>query len=125
LLVGETVVVLEAKSGNALLPARRQVEGYALLLHYFHKPSAEKRIVPIIVSPEATPPRLDAVDQFEMFPQLAAFWICTVIQSPWTHIAEILTKIAHETSDQLDPSAWDASPYHPVPSIIDAAMALR
>lgn len=68
LLVGETVVILEAKSGNAFLPARRQIEEYALLLHYFHKASAERRIVPIIVSPDADPPNLDAVDQFEMFP---------------------------------------------------------
>jgi hypothetical protein len=125
LLTGDVIIILEAKSGSAFLPARRQIEEYALLLHYFHKASAEKRIVPIIVSPEATPPSLDPVDQFEMFPQLAAFWICDVIQSPWTHIAEILTKIAHESSGQLDPSTWDASPYHPVPSIIDAAMALR
>jgi hypothetical protein len=125
LLIGDVIVILEAKSGSASLQARRQIEEYALLLHYFHKASAEKRIVPIIVSPEATPPGLDAADQFEMFPQLAAYWICSVIQSPWTCIAEILTKIAHHSASQLDPRSWDASPYHPVPSIIDAAMALR
>jgi hypothetical protein len=125
LLIGDVIVILEAKSGSAFLQARRQIQEYALLLHYFHKASDERRIVPIIVSPEATPPGLDAVDQFEMFPQLAAYWICSVIQSPWTCIAEILTKIAHHGAGQLDPSSWDASPYHPVPSIIDAAMALR
>jgi hypothetical protein len=125
LIVGDTIVILEAKSGSAFLQARRQIEEYSLLLHYFHKASAEKKIVPIIVSPEAAPPSLDAVDQFEMFPQLAAYWICRVIQSPWTCIAEILTKIGCNGNSQLDPSSWDTSPYHPVPSIIDAAMALR
>jgi hypothetical protein len=125
LLVGDVIVILEAKSGNAFLQARRQVEEYALLLHYFHKGSAERRIVPIIVSPEASQPRLDVVDQSEMFPQLAAFWICSVIQTPWTCIAEILAKIERDSFGQLAASSWDASPYHPVPSIIDAAMALR
>src|SRR5579864_8851724 len=125
LLIGETIVVLEAKSGSNFLQARRQVEEYALLLHYFHKASAEKRIIPIIVSPEADPPNLDAVHQFEMFPQLAAYWICKVIQSPWNCIADILTQIAPNSPRQIDPSSWDLSPYHPVPSIIDAAVALR
>ncbi len=125
LLIGDVIVIVEAKSGSAFLQARRQIQEYALLLHYFHKASDEKRIVPIIVSPEATPPGLDAVNQFEMFPQLAAFWICSVIQTPWTCIAAILTKIERDNSGQLDPNSWDASPYHPVPSIIDAAMALR
>jgi hypothetical protein len=125
LLVGEAIVIIEAKSGTPFLQARRQIEEYALLLHYFHKASAETRILPVIVSAKTAPPSLDAVDQFEMFPQLATFRICAVIQSPWTSIAEILTKIAHDSTGQLDPSSWDASPYHPVPSIIDAAMALR
>jgi hypothetical protein len=125
LLVNETIVILEAKSGNLSLQARRQIEEYALLLHYFHKASAEKRIVPILVSPEADPPNLDAVNQSEMFPQLAAYWICKVIQSPWTCIPEILAKITSHTDVQLSTNSWDDSPYHPVPSIIDAAMALR
>lgn len=125
LLVHETIVILEAKSGYASLQARRQIEEYALLLHYFHKASAERRIIPIVVSPEADPPNLDAVGQSEMFPQLAAYWICRIIQSPWTCITGILVRIARSTVGQLDATSWDSSPYHPVPSIIDAAMALR
>jgi hypothetical protein len=125
LLIGEAIVILEAKSGNASLQAHRQIEEYALLLHYFHKASAERRIVPIIVSPEAAVPNLDAVNQFEMFPQLSAYWVRKVIQSPWNHLAEIFTKVCCCTPEQIDPKAWDTSPYHPVPSIIDAAMALR
>lgn len=125
LLVGKTVVILEAKSGDAFLQARRQIEEYALLLHYFHKASDKTRIIPIIVSPQANQPNFDSVDQFEMFPQLAAYWICGVIQSPWTCLPDILTRIARNTDGQLDPNSWNTSPYHPVPSIIDAAMALR
>lgn len=125
LLIGGAVVILEAKSGNALLQARRQIEEYSLLLHYFHKASYGSKIFPIIVSPEALPPNLDAVDQFEMFPQLAASWICKVIQTPWTQLANVLARIARTSAAQIDADSWDTSPYDPVPSIIDAAMALR
>lgn len=55
LLVRDTIVIVEAKSGDAGSEAKRQVETYALLLHYFHKGSAERRIVPILVSPDASP----------------------------------------------------------------------
>jgi hypothetical protein len=125
LLIGETIAILELKSGTSFSVARRQVEEYALLLHYFHKASAEIRIVPIVVTAESAPPNLDCVDQFEMFPQMAAYWICKVIHSPWGCIAKILLKIGEASSGQLEVIPWDTSPYHPVPSIIDAAMALR
>jgi hypothetical protein len=125
LLINEVIAILEAKSGNLTIHSRRQIEEYALLLHYFHKASADKRIIPVLVSPDADLPSLDAVDQFEMFPQLAAYWICKVIQSPWAHIPNILLNIARNSGAQADANLWDASAYHPVPSIIDAAMALR
>ena len=53
LLIHDEIVILEAKSGVDFFQARRQIEEYALLLHYFHKASDERVIVPIIVSPEA------------------------------------------------------------------------
>lgn len=43
LLVGDVIVVLEAKTGDAASQAKRQLEEYALLLHYFHKGSTERR----------------------------------------------------------------------------------
>src|ERR1035441_2077263 len=46
------IVILEAKTGDAFLQARKQLEEYSLLLPYFHKASTECRIVPIIVSPD-------------------------------------------------------------------------
>ena len=75
LLIGNEIVVLEAKSGDALQQAKRQIEEYALLLHYFHKASADRRIVPVIVSPEADDPDLDELNQYELFPQLALYWV--------------------------------------------------
>ncbi len=125
LLIGNTIVILEAKSGDAFAQARRQIEEYALLLHYFHKCSAERRIIPIIVSPEADEPELDDLRQYEMFPQLATYWIAGVIRTPWESLPNILNDIEQHDLPTVDPESWDDSPYHPVPSIIEAAMALR
>jgi len=83
LLIGDQVVVLEAKSSNPSSDARRQLVEYALLLHYFHKGTFEKRIVPILISPNASQASLDSLRQAEMFPQLAAYWINSLIDSDW------------------------------------------
>lgn len=125
LLVNGEVVILEAKSGVALWQARRQIEEYSLLLHYFHRASTDRRIVPIIVSPEAPDPDLDSLFQYEMFPQLATYWVNKVIISNWRSLAEILGTIASRGSDSIEIDGWDNSPYRPVPSIIEAAIALR
>lgn len=124
LLIGQTVVLLEAKSSDVSLAARRQVQEYALLLHYFHKGSSEKRLVPILVSPNASPSKLDELRQIEMFPQLAIYWIAPVQTTSWGQLANVLLT-AVEDSIHPDPAAWDEAAYYPVPSIIDAAMALR
>ncbi|MGO9573916.1 MAG: hypothetical protein ACLPTQ_06250 [Terriglobales bacterium] len=75
LLIGADIVIIEGKSGTALFQARRQLEEYALLLRYFHKSSEDRRIVPLVVSPEAGQPDLDPLKQCEMFPQLSTFWV--------------------------------------------------
>lgn len=125
LLVNGEIVILEAKSGAAFFQAKRQIQEYALLLYYFHKASADKRIVPIIVSPEAPEPELDSLSQYEMFPQLATYWVNEIIITSWQHLATVLLAIANHTTDPAKIEAWDDSPYHPVPSIIEAAIALK
>ena len=50
LLTPDAIIIIECKTGKASAEARRQVEDYALLLHYFHKPSHERLIIPILVS---------------------------------------------------------------------------
>ena len=61
----------------------------------------------------------------KMFPQLARYWIAPVQTIRWNSLADVLSTISESTSDCIDVLEWDESPYHPVPSIIDAAMALR
>ena len=125
LLIRDTVVVLEAKTGQAALLAKRQIEEYALLLYYFHKGSADHRIVPIIVSPEATEPDLTALKQREFFPQLPTYWVAKVLRSSWDKLSEILIEVDKYSNERIFAKEWDDSPYFPVPSIIEAALALR
>ena len=125
LLIGAEIVILEAKSGAAGIQGRRQVEEYSLLLHYFHRASASRRIVPLVVSPDGGNPDLNALKQHELFPQLATYWISPVIETPWDRLLMVLLSVCERDSEQLDPALWDSSPYFPVPSIIEAAIALR
>lgn len=124
LLVDGEIVIIEAKSGAALWQAKRQLEEYSLLLHYFHKGSDRRRIVPIIVSPEASDPELDSLSQHEMFPQLACYWVNKVLTTTWQSLSKVLIAVASRMTEPIEMETWDDSPYHPVPSIIEAAIAL-
>lgn len=107
LLIQDVIVILEAKSREIASQAKRQIEEYALLLHYFHKASTEHRIVPIIVSPEAPAVNLIALNQREFFPQLPTYWIGQVIQSSWDELPNSLIEIGRHSTEQLPAQAWD------------------
>jgi hypothetical protein len=125
LLVGDVIVVLEAKTGDAASQAKRQLEEYALLLHYFHKGSTERRIVPLIVAPEDAEVDLDAFNQHELFPQLSTYWISKVLRASWKNLAAFLLIVSRTSIEQALPGEWDNSAYFPVPSIMEAAVALK
>jgi len=125
LLIRDAIVVLEAKSGSAVAQAKRQVEEYALLLHYFHKASADRRIVPVIVSATLSEVDLAALDRRDAFPQMSSYWVTPIVRSSWPSLSHLLVAIEKPQAEQLSAGVWDESPYFPVPSIIEAAMALR
>jgi hypothetical protein len=125
LLVGETIVILEAKAGAVGAQAKQQIEEYALLLHYFHKASNDHRIVPILVANEPAKPNLLDLNQQAFFPQLSRYWIAPVLRSSWDELAALLLEVSRHSHGQVVASDWESSPYFPVPSIIDAAIALR
>jgi hypothetical protein len=125
LLVRNVIVILEAKTGLPGLQAKRQIEEYALLLHYFHRESSNHRIVPIIVSPESIDIDFTRLNQRELFPQLSSYWVATVLRSSWKDLSRLLIEIDDAQAAQILIEAWDNSPYFPVPSIIEAALALR
>ena len=70
-------------------------------------------------------PNLNALKQSEMFSQLAIYWISGVVLTPWESLATVLGAVGNASETQTDPQSWDKSPYYPVPSIIEAAIALK
>jgi hypothetical protein len=126
LLTGAEIILLECKRGPATTEALRQVEEYALLLHYFHKPSHQQHIYPIVVSADASLPEQDITRQRELvFPTLPSFWISPTIVTSWPSVANLLASIGGEDALRPDGAMWDEGAYSPTPTIIDAALALR
>src|SRR5204863_6216504 len=89
------------------------------------KASANRRIVPVIVSPESPEVDLTALNSRESFPQMSTHWVSQVIRISWQDLSNLLIAIEARQGGQIPTDAWDESPYFPVPSIIEAAMALR
>lgn len=125
LLVRDSIVLIEAKTGTAASQAKRQIEEYALLLHYFHKESSDRRIVPITVSTTADEADISSLNQRELFPQLATYWIAPVIRSSWDELFSVLVAVEDPSREQVVLESWDEGPYFPIPSILEAALALR
>jgi hypothetical protein len=124
LLTGGEIVLLECKRGFSSPEAIRQVEEYALLLHYFHKPSHQQRIYPIVVS--GAMHQQPSYKQRELsFPTLPSFWIAPTAVSSWNSLADLLTSIPETHSPPPNGAAWDDGAYRPTPTIIDAVLALR
>jgi hypothetical protein len=131
LLAGEQIVLLECKTGLAAGDARRQVETYALLLHYFHAGSTNRQILPIIVShanraaSERKAQKL-ALRQTELgFEALPSFWIRHAQFCSWPELPDLLVEVETSSQSQLDAAAWDAEAYRPTPTIIEAARDLK
>src|SRR4051812_49357471 len=118
LLVRDVVVVIEAKTGAPGAVAKRQIEEYALLLHYFHKPSAKTRVVPIIVSDTVA---VEEIVQLKgPFPPVEQ-----VFKTSWGLLSSKLIDLEKCAGNQISVDQWDDGPYYPVPTIFEAAIALR
>jgi hypothetical protein len=129
LLIQGSIVVLEAKTGPAASHAKRQIEEYSLLSHYFHKASNERRIVPILISNEVSSDTI-AVKLIEsnaraLDSQSFAHWVGSVERRTWQSLPSLLLAIEEPCDDQMLAEVWDNSPYFPIPSILEAATALR
>ena len=127
LLTGAEIILLECKRGPANQDAVRQVEEYGLLLHYFHKPSDQKRIYPIVVSashvPEQT--RISLRQRELVFATLPSYWIAPTQTCSWDGLSSLLASIPESPSPAPDGETWDDGSYYPTPTIIEAALALR
>lgn len=115
------IFVLEFKVGSALIALSdyQQTEDYALDLIDFHAASSNHPIIPILVATEARPKPID-------WPLL---WhgVTPVFTASAGSLAPLLKEIADRipaTPQPLDFRTWEAAPYRPVPTIIEAATML-
>lgn len=120
-LTGHAILVLEFKVGaTSLINAdSQQVEDYALDLFDFHAESRTHPIVPILVATDATPRATN-------WPLL---WhgVTPVLVANGSTLPGLFREIAHRipiTEHALDPAGWEAAPYRPVPTIVEAATML-
>ncbi len=123
LLAGDVVFCLEFKTRDEThtLQADRQVEDYALDLRDFHEMSADRVIVPLSIVPKAGDFDNERIESSEDAVRE------TIRCNERNLAAIILRKFKGERrsdSQLIDPQKWDKSPYHPVPTIIEAAEAL-
>ncbi len=126
LLIRSLIVVLEAKTRLFESNAKRQIEEYSLLLHYFHKPSTEHLIVPVLVSD------IPSSEDYLKMPisgvtvdASAGPAIAQVTSSSWQRLSSKLISLENISAPQLSFESWDDGAYFPVPSIFEAAIALR
>ena len=128
LITPASIVVLELKGGHVSTEAIRQVEEYCLLLHYFHKPSFKRKLLPFVISPVAIPLDISNLRQSNFdFEELPSTWIAPTTISNWESLPEQLGFIASikPSNVSINAKEWIEGAYFAVPSIIEAALALK
>lgn len=116
LLLDRALVVFEFKATDS--PARAdldQVWDYALDLKHFHGASHDLAIVPVLAHPgHPGAPRLEPAEDGIYHPTAVNF----ANLGPW------LRECATLVQGRAVPPDWERAPYHPTPTIIEAARAL-
>ena len=120
LLIGPVVFVIEFKVGESAFEraAVDQVWDYALDLKNFHEASHSVSIVPILI---ATGARKSAsfnlrTDEDQVYRP--------ILVHPTGFREAIDVTLRTVTGEVLDEQRWSSAPYHPTPTIIEAARAL-
>jgi DUF2075 family protein len=119
-LMGPIVFVIEFKIGAKAFDrsAIEQVWDYALDLKNFHRASHNAFIVPILIASEA-------VDTPKASPRVAIDNVVDPICATTSTLREVLDGfILRLRGATLNIFEWLSSPYHPTPTIIQAAQAL-
>ena len=119
LVTPRAILVLEFKAdATTLTPAdRRQVEDYALDLQDFHAGSRNRVIVPILVATAARPGPVTwplAIGGVAGVMDAAAATLPALLRDLWARLPD----------SDIDVAGWSATPYRPVPGIVDAARTL-
>lgn len=123
ILAPGVLFVLEFKCGARDFgrDAIAQVEDYALDLRDFHRESAHRPIVPILVATDASRARapIEAAgpDWVKSTRLTSAGDLAATILDGWARHADA-------GREPIDPDRWDTGDYTPTPTIIEAAQAL-
>ncbi len=120
LIVGPVVFVIEFKVGESKFErsAVDQVWDYALDLKNFHEASHSASIIPILIATEATEStalRLHA-DEDKVYRPIHVH--------PAGFRKAIDVALQTVTDEVIDSQKWLSAPYHPTPTIVEAARAL-
>ncbi|HJX09724.1 MAG TPA: DUF2075 domain-containing protein [Candidatus Binatia bacterium] len=120
LLIGPVVFVIEFKVGQSEFEraAVDQVWDYALDMKNFHEASHSVSIIPILIATGVTassPSKLHADDDKVYRPIL-------VHPDGFREAVELTLQTI--TGEVLDEHKWSRAPYHPTPTIVEAARAL-
>ena len=120
LLVSPIVFVVEFKVGETAFDraAIDQVWDYALDLKNFHQASHLLPIIPILVATGASesPPIELRVDEDKVYRPISV--------RPALFRAAIDLALRTVNGEHLDEQFWPCAPYHPTPTIVEAARAL-
>lgn len=120
LLLGPVIFVLEYKVGATRFSGRDtdQVWDYALDLKYFHEPSHNRFVAPILVATDAP----DQTIELHRAPDLVFEPIPCNDQSVARAIRQVLSSVP--PACPINPLIWEQGRYSPTPTIIEAARAL-
>jgi hypothetical protein len=121
LLTDRAILVLEFKHGARRYDAAdlRQAEDYALDLHDFHAGSRAHPIVPVLVATAAPDAAFD--------PPLLWHGVTPVLRTNAAGLGALVARVQAAIgapSRPLDHALWEAAPYRPVPTVLEAAMLL-
>lgn len=118
-IIGGVIILLEFKVGDKEYKkaAKDQVMDYALDLKYFHEMSAERYIIPILVSTEAPTieNRLRVMED-----KITEVFLCN--KENIGLVIDIILRSVHDK--ELSMGEWIESRYVPTPTIIEAAQAM-
>jgi hypothetical protein len=120
LVIGPVIFAIEFKVGEKTFDrsAIDQVWDYGLDLKNFHEASHDASIVPILIATEAT-----QCPAFELHADADKLFRPIVVDPPSFRSA-LDAALAKISGAAVDADAWARAPYHPTPTIIEAARAL-
>jgi hypothetical protein len=120
LVIGPVVFAIEFKVGEKTFDrsAIDQVWDYGLDLKNFHEASHAASIIPILIATEAT-----ECPTVELLPDADKLYRPIVVD-PASFRTTIDAAVAKVIGAAVDADAWARAPYHPTPTIIEAARAL-